>query len=341
MSRIVIKESEIRRYVRSLIREAMEDEGRKASPENERELEKMRRGEDFNFGILGQGAKQRVREYFKEKGIPMPKMPKGGVSPEIINGATGEDKTPANSPEAIAKNLEARKTAHNQTNKDRYFAKKHGEETKEMNQLVDEPLDDIDNTTYSDRDTLANDELGQDAYAQKWLALSDDEKAAMRDKIRQNRINKSSAENEKYRDVLNRTVTSGYPTPEELKQQIVDLKSKQSALGQHNDINDKKWREYDYLIKDREKILNKYYGGSEPDTNDEMADEIVNNAFNDDLSGEEEFSGGDYGIERNKQQSDDQEYEPLDDDDFDNRSKKKRDFDDLKDMGFYDDEDDW
>lgn len=351
MARIKIRESEIRQYVRSLIREAMEDEGRKADPTNERELAKMYRGEDFNFGVLGAGAKQKVRDYFRENGIPFPKKPKGGNPITIINGATGEDKSPNNTDNAIADKHERQRVTNNQNRLANYHAKRNQSEIDKMQQMVNEPsasnsVDDDDEygdsmINTSDSQTKANDALGNDAYTQKWLSMSDDEKAEMRDKIRQNRQKESSAENDKIRGALQRSVSSGYPTPKELKQQIIDLKDKQAMLGQHNDINDKKWREYDFLIKDREKILNKYYGGYAPSADDEYADEVVNNALADDLSGEEEFQDGNYGIETTKDIPQEDDYEPLDDDDFDNRSKKKRDFQDLKDMGFYDDDDDW
>lgn len=349
MARFKIKESEIRKYVRSLIREALESEGRKADPTNERELEKMRRGEDFNFDILGAGAKQKVRDYFRENGIPFPKKPKGGSRIKIINGATGEDKTSDNTADAIADKHEKQQAAYNQSRLKNYHAKRNKDEIDKMQQMVNEPLpnndvdadDGYDTINTSDRQTKANDALGNDAYTQKWLSMSDEEKAAMRDKIRKNRQKESSAENDKIRGALQKSVSSGYPTPNELKQQIADLKDKQAMLGQHNDINDKKWREYDFLIKDREKILNKYYGGYAPNADDEYADEVVNNALADDLSGEEEFQGGNYGIETTKGNPQEDDYEPLDDDDFDNRSKKKRDFKDLRDMGFYSDDDEW
>lgn len=348
MARFKIKESEIRQYVRSLIREAIESEGRKADPTNERELEKMRRGEDFNFGILGAGAKQRVRDYFRENGIPFPKKPKGGNAITIINGATGEDKTPENTENAISDKHEKQRLSNNQKRLSNYHAKRNKDDIDKMQQMVNEPLTDggdikdkDDNTPIepSIKQTKTKDPLSNDEYTQKWLSMSDEEKEAMRDKIRRNRQKESSAENDKIRGALQRSVSSGYPSSKELKQQIKDLKDKQAMLGQHNDINDKKWREYDFLIKDREKILNKYYGGYQPSSNDEYADEVVNNALADDLSGEEEFQGGNYGIETTKNNPQEDEYEPLDDDDFDNRSKKKRDFQGLKDMGFYDDDD--
>lgn len=347
MTRFKIRESEVRQYVRSLIREAIENEGRKADPTNERELEKMRRGEDFNFGILGAGAKQRVRDYFRENGIPFPTKPKGGNPITIINGATGEDKTPENTENAIADKHEKQRLSNNQKKLGNYHAKRNKDEIEKMQQIVNEPLsdDEVDDDTSIDTidsQTKANDALGDDAYTQKWLSMSDEEKEAMRDKIRRNRQKESSAEYDKIRGALQRSVSSGYPTSKELKQQIKGLKDKQAMLGQHNDINDKKWREYDFLIKDREKILNKYYGGYQPSSNDEYADEVVNNALADDLSAEEEFQGGNYGIETTKNNPQEDEYEPLDDDDFDNRSKKKRDFQGLKDLGFYDDDEyDW
>lgn len=347
MARFKIRESEIRQYVRSLIREAIENEGRKADPTNERELEKMRRGEDFNFGILGATAKQKVRDYFRDNGIPFPKKPKGGNAITIINGATGEDKTPENTENAISDKHEKQRLLNNQKRLSNYHAKRNKGDIDKMQQMVNEPLSDneVDDENISigttDSQTKANDALGDDAYTQKWLSMSDEEKEAMRDKIRRNRQKESSAQNDKIRGALQKSVSSGYPSPQELKQQIKGLKDKQAMLGQHNDINDKKWREYDFLIKDREKILNKYYGGYQPSSDDEYADEVVNNALADDLSGEEEFQGGNYGIEITKNNPQEDEYEPLDDDDFDNRSKKRRDFQDLKDMGFYDDDDDW
>ena len=341
MARFKIKESEIRQYVRSLIREAIESEGRKEDPINTRELEKMRRGEDFNFGIMGNGARKKVYKFFRENGIPFPTKPKGGNPITIINGATGEDKTPSNTEDAIFDKHEAQRQTYNQTRLDRYHEKKNKDKIDKMHQIVNEPLpnnktDDnliknaeIDKPTKKTRKTLDN-----DAYTQTWLSMSDEEKEDMRNKIRRNRQKENSAENDKIRGALQRSVSSGYPSPQELKQQIIDLKNKQSMLGQHNDINDKKWKEYDFLIKDREKILNKYYGGHEPTSDDEYADEVVNSALADDLSDEEEFQNID-----NCQKDDD--YIPIDSIDFEEDSDKKRRNQALYDMGFYDDDDDW
>ena len=322
MARFKIKEIEIRQYVRSLIREAIESEGRKADPTNEIELEKMRRGEDFNFGILGATAKQKVRDYFRDNGIPFPKKPKGGNPITIINGATGEDKSPNNTEDAIATKHEKQRTVANDRVKRNYHAKRNKDEIDKMQQMVNEPMsdnevdDEYDDASIdaTDSQTKANDALGDDAYTQKWLSMSDEEKEAMRDKIRRNRNKESSAENEKIRGGLQRGASRGYPTAKELKQQIMDLKDKQAMLGQHNDINDKKWREYDFLIKDREKILNKYYGAYNQNLYKKETDDVDDAPQKD-------------------------EYEPLDN--FYNRSGKRRNFQDLKDMGFYDDDDDF
>lgn len=339
MARTIIKESELRKYIRSIIREAIEDEARKASPETENELNKMIRGEDFNYGLLGTTARQKVRDYFKSKGLTIPTKPKGGIPPRIINGTTGEDKTPENSPKALAMTMQRKKNEKKKYDASRHYEKKNKDEYDEMNKLVNEPSDgNMDNGQTPNTDTSS---LDKDQYTQNWLNMSDDEKSAMRDKIRQNRQDKRDSELLHYRDELNKRRPVAFPTPQEIKREIVDLKAKQAQLGQHNDINDRKWKEYDYLIRDREKILNKYYGGGEKDSNDELADEIVNNALKDDLSGEEEFKDN-YGIEKTKpqdQEQDEVQYDDFDDDIF-GRNKKKRDYDELKSMGFYNDDDD-
>lgn len=321
MTRFKIRESEVRQYVRSLIREAIESEGRKPDPINKRELDKMRRGEDFNFGIMGSGAQQTVRDYFRDNGIPFPTKPKGGNPITIINGATGEDKSPNNTEDAISYKHEKQRQKRNQIRLDKYHETKNKDKIDQMRQMVYEPLvddEDIDDenddtsTDTSKKERKANDALSNDEYTQKWLSMSEEEREAMRDKIRRNRIKERSAENTKFRSSMQRGVNGTYPTAKELKQQIADLKDKQAMLGQHNDINDKKWREYDFLINDREKILNKYYRGYRQSSKEEDTDDTTNIIQKD-------------------------EYEPLDN--FYNRSGKKRDFQGLKDLGFYDDDD--
>lgn len=274
MARFKIRESEIRSYVRSLIREALEAEG--YAPEHQKEIDKMKRGEVFNYGNLGSGARADARAYMKANfgSVVQPLLP-GVRSYTLIDPKTGLDADPEHTPDALKAAAEAKKVKRRNQSRMIMHDRRHK----------------------SEQQVNRDDAFGEDSnlssaeYFKNFNNASDDEKAELRNNIRQSRQRRNTANVAKYQDILSHHGSLGFPSPEELKQQILNLNKKKEELGPHNDLNDEKYKEYDRLIKDRKHILNKYYSGNYSlDSNDEMADAVVNDAFMDDLSDADEFS---------------------------------------------------
>lgn len=347
MARFVIKESEIRNYVRSLIREA----GRK----------KIDFHPDLVNGAFAlekelckPGGERWVEDFFNEKGVKKPTKPRFKNTPyRMIDYNTGElanademndfvdamrKKGKISHKDKVADNWHNSKMDKSddaQANRDamKNFASQDDDSEEELVDVNDIPVVDDDEV--------------DDEYTQKWLALSNDDRMAASKEVINARKAKQAADVERYRQMENDLPRyASYPSPDEIRDRIAMLKDKQAALGDHNMVTDKKWREYDYLIKDCEKILNKYYGGVNPtDSSDEMADEVVKNSLADDLSSAEEFKDTDFNAfatnQSPKQTYDD--YDSIDDeteDDDDNRSHK-RDFKDAERNGFFNYDDDW
>lgn len=334
MAKIVIKESEIRKYVRSLIREGRNPIDFQPEINNGTfDLEKTQ---------LMPGSKRWLADYWKSKGVSKPRSYKWeGMPNRIIDYETGklvngdEIDTFLNAQREKA----AKKHSH-EVNKNQLAKKgKIGDDNKLSRDTL-RNFGDANLSDGGDKDVEMNDTLPQDDYTEKWLGMSDDERADARDAIMNARKAKQSAEYDKYRNMQNSSLD--FPSADEIRDRIAILKDKQAALGGHNMVTDRKWKEYDYLIKDCEKILNKYYGGVNPtDSNDEMADEIVKNALDDDLSSAEEFKDTDYNAITPNNNYDD--YEPIYDEteDDDDKRSKKRDFRDAEKNGFFDYDDDW
>lgn len=211
------------------------------------------------------------------------------------------------------------------------------------NQITKNVMNNFNNDSVSDGGNTEPIDNVKDEYGERWLNMSDDEREALKKEIINARKAKQASNVERYREMDRNSTLSGFPTADEIRDRIAMLKDKQAALGNHNDVNDKKWREYDFLIKDCQKILNKYYGGETPtDSNDEMADEIVKNALADDLSSAEEFADTDPNAitpNKTKQEKEpSEEYDPLNNILFGRSNVQRRAYDDL--FNFYSDDDD-
>lgn len=324
MSRIIIKESEIRNYVRSLIAEARKEIN--FEPEVENGVF------DLDKAEMQPGSRRWLSNFFKSKGLNKPRKPQGDKVPSrMIDINTGEL---ANSDE-INKFLSDRRASA----EDIYRTKAR---EKARSKRLGASDDSKDIRSYID--SLDGDP--NDDYTQKWLRMSDKEKAAARDDIRQRRINRGVEDMKRYQ-TMDKQPVAYRGTKAERKEALINkikyLKNKQAAMGARNDINDSDWKYYDMLIKDSENILRKYYNDDKigkKNPNNDNTDDIVKNAFRDDLSTAPEFSETDVNaIDTNRGT---EENEPIDepqyDDDF-GRSKKKRDFNDLRAMGFYNDDD--
>lgn len=333
MARITIKESVIRNYVRSLIRESIEAEAVE-DPRDLEEREKMLAGKSYNRTFFPDGGKSLSleRQRRAQLGLPPLRKPMGGVKPILIDG-NGNDITPENSPEAIQARIEGRVKDHAQKMAKRFVKKADRENLGKVRGLSDKEAANLKIDKY------AND-VESDPYTQRMLSMSPEERAKEADRIRRDRIARGRASNA----VISKMVSDlgrrglGYPTKEELLQHIERLKVEQKELGPRCPANEDGWKRYDYLIKDACNILNKYYNNK--DASSDVADEIVNDALND-IDNDERFRqyghaqmGDDYvdssNIATNVPEDD---FEPLD---YEEKDK----FDELGDMGLFDDDDD-
>lgn len=334
MARIVIKESEIRNYVRSLIREARKQIDFAPDIQNGTfDLEKTE---------MMPGSRRWLNDFFKSKGIPKPRKAQGEGAPNrIIDYKTGELVNGDEINQFVSDRRSAAADDHRKKARER--ARGLSSNAVADNQITKDAMNNFNNDSISDGDNAEPVDSIKDEYGEKWLNMSDDEREALKKDIINARKAKQASDVDRYREMGRNSISSGFPNADEIRDRIAMLKDKQAALGNHNDINDKKWREYDFLIKDCQKILNKYYGGETPtDSNDEMADEIVKNALADDLSSAEEFADTDPNAitpNKTKQEKEPSEdYDPLDNALFGRSKKKQRGYDDLSD--FYGDDDD-
>lgn len=354
MLKLIIKESEIRSYIRSLIKEAIETEAAVENPDDIAERNKMLAGQPYDRSKFPYGGKSfsLERERRAQLGLPPLKKPKGGVIPRFID-ADGTDITPGNSPEAIADRLNQMKAAHRDKMRDRYI-KKADKETFMANRNLDGNAD----TPIGKYDKYLG-KVEQDPVIQRVLAMSPEERAAEAEKQRKNRIQRGMDANREIRSKISKSSPLGIPSNREFfVNRIAELKKKQAALGEHCDANDAQWRSLDYIINDTKRILNKWFGGYQDDTSfTDADDEFVKSALND-IDAEKmsrDFSD-EYGenvvdpssFETNAEETpsnsnietDSDNYEPLDDE-TPKKKKKKHNFDDAEEMGYFDDIDNW
>lgn len=314
MTKMIIKESEIRNYVRSLIREAMEVEAAK-DPEDIAEREKMLAGKQYDrskFPKGGQSLKME-REYRAKMGFPPLKKPHGGVIPRII-GADGSDLTPENTPDGIQRELEKRVQHH-----------------RDDRRIAHTPLN------------VQSDPVAQEITKIDWENLTPAERKAESERIRYMRVHQNDEKNaEIARQISDRARNGGgLASRAELAQRIQQLKDRIAELSV-NDLNQTKVDNLKYVLKDTERIYReRFLDGKvgKDDTDDivkqALADSSLGDAANADMEGQfknDLINPDDF--EKNKGKEEQDRVEPLDD----RRGSKSRDFDEFKD--FFGDDDD-
>lgn len=314
MTKMIIKESEIRSYVRSLIREAMEVEAAK-DPEDIAEREKMLAGKQYDrskFPKGGQSLKME-REYRAKMGFPPLRKPHGGVIPRII-GADGSDLTPENTPDDIQRELAKRAQHH-----------------RDDRRIAHTPLN------------VQSDPIAQEIAKIDWESLTPAERKAESDRIRYMRVHQNDEKNaEIARQISDRTRNGGgRASKAELAQRIRQLKDRIAKLSV-NDLNQKKVDHLKYILKDtrriyRERFLNGKVGKYDDDdiVKKALADSSVGAAANADMEGQfkNDLINPD-DVETNKGKEEQYRVEPLDD----RRDSQIRNFDEFKD--FFGDDDD-
>jgi tRNA splicing endonuclease len=334
MARIVIKESEIRQYVRSLIREARKSLGYHPTIENG----------TFNLDkeLTMPGARSFFANYF-DKDHPAPRKVRGdGVPDRIINFNTKELANKQEIDQFLAnRRLDA--AAHrNEMEKARYFGKKlmNSEDGQSDRNIALSHLNDVD------IDTDANDDgedawLNNDDYTKRMLALSVEEREALAQQIIRQRVAdqaaKADQEAKARRDALPQTWN--VPTEKSTREHLRDLEQQLEALGPRNDINDKKYRELEYIIKKTKQQLNQFYKGRKLNRKQDDIDKITQDALNVDLSNEEEFKDVDpHSIETDSSDETYIPYELQPRDDDDNNRSHYRDFKSLENNGYFSDD---
>lgn len=419
MSRIVIRESEIRQYVRHLLRESIEAEGAapsqgkidrwlQMSPEEIEAWEPtssrddaldiknrklMLLGQDYDrkpFGNLSKGIEKAYRqmkgyppiigvsgrgaaaareeiEKCRQQGIE-PIIEKNGYTVSRISGENGADISTENTEDAIAQRQEMRRQDHTQKMANRNVRVGDREDRARNREIV---LGNSDNSENDSIDKFANNAEG-DATTQEWLSMTPEEKAAKAKAIRDDLKSRQSEKNKELQNLASilgrRPVVT--PTKEELEQGIRDLKAKRDAL-EDNDLNQDAIDRYNYLIRDKERILRQYHGGLSDDTDaNSIYDDMVGDAMSDinnfsdeqvaglkdelsnDGSGQEYIDPSKFelsnqqaqNLQLNKEKDDeiiDDEYDtdPLYHTSFDGKQRKQRNFDDAKEMGLFGDDD--
>lgn len=355
MAKTVIKESEIKNYIHSLLNEAINNEVRVSDPRDVEEREKMLAGQPYDRSYFQKNGKSwnLEREYRKQHRYPELRKPKGGVIPRLI-GANGEDLTPENKPEAIEASMEAAKERNRENTGNKYIKKQDREEFAQRNDINPE---DAMNTA---KDAFANNPE-KSPEAQRWMNMSDEEKAAERERLRKERIQASidslSKTQAQMKDLQSRPGTK-FPTRRELEQKIEKLKAERDSL-EDNQLNQDAIRELDKFIKDKQTILNKYYGDKYYDDEDPEIDRMRDDADNiAKMNAQDGINPYEYETPDGENDSEDDEENTIDggddseeEDEYDNtlddiigggRGKRKRsNFDNAREMGFYDNDDDY
>lgn len=312
MARILIKESEIRQYIRQLLTEKQV-----ASSEDMEQRQRMLNGLSYDRSVFAYTSKMAEKRFREENNLPPLRKPHGGVVPRIISSLEdgGVDITPENHHSEISYRVQSRSN------------------------------DNVNNTRERMRQSRFEKTNGDKSDEFDWENASVEEREAESQRIRDERKAQQSADNKRYHEMNAYNLPNGKTsTSDMLIQRIQNLRDKQEELGPHCDANDKKWREYEYLINDTMKILKNSYGISDDDKTDAIVKSTLNDIDSDerfDTIGQEEF-GDKYikkditskGAEENDEDNDEEEEEIGD---FDDRRKTDIGFEDNRD--FFDDDD--
>lgn len=271
---MIIKESEIRQYIRSLIKESIEAESQVKPEEINRWLsmtpeelmayqptkKEARVPEDYKNRIkmlLGQGYSMRkfgdksleIQQAYREKMgyTPLSQMRRRGYKITDIN-ADGTDGTYDNSEEGRAK-IKAQAAQQNRDKTNNFTISKADRQT-----FADAHGIDVKDVT---TDPYAN-KPDQDPHFQKeWGNLTPEERMEKADRIRRERV--MAAHKAREAEIAsgfkglkdNRTHVS---TPEEMEERVKMLSDKLATLGPRTDLNAREYDDYVRLIDNANKI---------------------------------------------------------------------------------------
>ena len=254
MGKYFIRESEIRNYVRSLIRE-----GRKAI-----DFQPEIKNGTFNLDktILQDGSRRSLADFLKSNGVKKPVKPTGLNTPDrIIDINTGELVNKDEIDQFVADKRAAAAELHRnnmrRAKQGKTLAKT--DDSRFTHSFVNNiKQDDTEDThpSYDERDAM-------DDYTKKWLNMSDEERKATRDNIMDLRKQRQMRDNETRRqrdDTTQSSRISSLGTEESLKANIAKLRQKLKELGPRTDINARRWDDYTKVLNNNIRILNMYYG---------------------------------------------------------------------------------
>lgn len=278
MAKMVIKESELRRYIKKLVQESLENEARQ-SDESKAEIAKMENGQPYDRSKLEQAGlrreeayrakmgypriqdwiKQQKQEYKEKTGkslgsIDVCKVDENGV-PQIV--AVGKERkiVPVEQmSKARDEIMSQRADAHRDLNRNRWV------KNADRENIAKERGVDIDQVSRFDNGI---NNVENDPHTKMWNSLSDDEKASYAEKIRKQKIDKSFDDNAKFREEHKAIPPSEKHDTKWFINHLQDLKDKRELRhkqlgGERNDVNASEWDRDDYLINDTERILKDY-----------------------------------------------------------------------------------
>lgn len=279
---MVLKESQIRKYIRSLIREALETEHRLPSEESRAEIEKMESGKPYDRTNFAPAALRREKAYREQMGYPSISdwennkkqsfKDQTGKTLGAINVSTvGADGNPTSvvmghkkmhvSVDDMFKTREeyltSRAAEYGKRSANRYLnvadrkakADERGVDYKQINSM---------DSTINNAD--------KDPKTRIWLNMTVDERERIADKIRRKRMDKQFQKNDEIRKSISKNSPGRFEDLENTKSMIDRvnmLKTKRDELhrklgGKETDLNRREWTKYDHVIKDNVRILDDY-----------------------------------------------------------------------------------
>lgn len=278
MAKMIIKESELRRYIKKLVQESLENEARQ-SDESKAEIAKMENGQPYDRSKLEQAGLRREEAYRAKMGYP-PIKDWIRQQKEAYKGQTGKSLGTIDVrnvgadgvPQSVAVGKERKVVPVEQMSQARdEIMGKRADAHRELNRnrwVKNADRENIAKERGVDVDQVARFDNGinnveNDPHTKMWNSLSDEEKEAFADNIRKQRIDKSSADNEKFRRGNPQTHNSEIHDTKWIINYLKNLKDKremrhQQLGGERNDVNAREWDRDDYLIKDTERILKDY-----------------------------------------------------------------------------------
>lgn len=285
--KIVLNETQLRKYIRSIIRESLVNEAtspalinrwlsmtpeqldsftpnQRQNPEEFSNLVKMLKGEPYDRSVFPVGSTTLAIEnaYREKMGYPPLARPAGGVRPRLID-ADGSDITPENSEENRMSTLERGKD-NKRTRERQQFVKAHEREGL-ANSLGIDDEDEIRNLTI---DKAMGDDVEDSPHAKSWLAMSPEEREAESERIRKSRVQKSADDANRIRDSFksleaSRTTSISRKTDLEqhmafLRQRIADLKEfTNDNEYDTNNPNKRRIAELERILADDQRIYAK------------------------------------------------------------------------------------